>query len=821
MNNPIRKRAPLSPATANPPSRKPVPVSPAAKSRTRPNGGDRVSPPRKTPPVSRTRKSDRTPDRKPGNGLSAIAAITGSTTLFFCGAWLSVRLIVDPASINWVQPWLPAASQVPIANKEAPQTLQAITDQIREGGLIPAATLSLDSPPQASNPTNSKAQQQLLMPVMMEIPCPGTPSATATPCQALAELRVYRPVFNPENPSDPQPYYQLLNKLEVTGPDPSAIVPTLTDSEAATFSPGPQPLTRLEPFENAPELGNWFNLRSDRSVGNRQIAYGSIIHYNPETFHLSEMADWVSPEGHLPQWQEITGDGDPELVIDRTIGIEPQFQIYQIKPVQFFLNPIRLEEISLIEPVLSSRAYRDALLLARTGLWSAAWELMASLKQDSSGSSWPQAAQAQLDVIRYQAQITQTQANATGMAPPQQILTALMDGNWKKALEVYELQLKLGDEMAVLLTDEKFPLWNRIETAVQVNPSQADAKAWGALVLAARYNDSEAVAWFEEQTQNTAQLRDRIYNLLDARANASTYAANLKTHKSQILGTASMLSQVNPQDWIRPQDSQPLELQSGQVWYQVEVSGFNDSRRWRQTPFKDINLPKSALGNHLWKELGLHNDPQIQIGVWMPNGEQKTTVGTVKGLRLVQGNLLLLTTSNAIPTPEIGSGVSKPLSLTEAALKWRSPTPQTLKQLQRDDPEWVEMLLPSLWQELQTAGQVPQGPVPSPEQMLTQLGGWFVQSTDLTGNNSPDAVITLRNDALVRSPGFSHFAYRTRTLIFDDQGALIYSELSTADTQAIAGIADLPTGGLPVLVVEGSNGYNLQRWSSDRQRFEF
>ncbi|MCT7981805.1 hypothetical protein NG796_00710 [Laspinema sp. A4] len=821
MNNPIRKRAPLSPATANRPTRKPVPVAPAGKSRTRPNGSDRVSPPQQPPQVSRSQKRDRPPEPKPGNGLSAIAAITGSTTLFFCGAWLSIRLIVDPASINWVQSWLPAASQVPIANKEAPQTLQAITDQIREAGLIPAATLSLDPPPQTLSLTPSKTQQQLLMPVMMEIPCPGTPEANAAPCQAVAELRVYRPVFNPDNPSDPQPYYQLLNKLEVSGPDPSAIVPTLTDSEAATFSVGPQPLTRLDAFEKSPELGNWFNLHSDRTVGKRKIAYGKIIHYNPETFHLSEMTEWVSPEGHFPSWEDISADEEPELVIDRTIGMEPQFQIYQIKPVQFFLNPIRLEEISLIEPVLSSRAYRDALLLARSGLWSAAWELMASLKQDSSGSSWPQAAQAQLDVIRYHAQITQHQANATGMEPPQQILTALMDGNWKKALEVYELQLKMGDEMASLLTDEKVILWNRIETAVQVNPGQADAKAWGALVLAARYNDSEAVAWFEEQAQNTAQLRDRIYNLLDARANASTYAAKLKTHKSQIIGTASMLSQVNPQDWILPQASPPLELQSGQVWYQVQVSGFNDSRRWRQAPFKDINLPKSALGNHLWKELGLHNDPQIQIGVWMPNGEQKTTVGTVKGLRLVGGNLLLLTTSDAIPTPEIGSGVSKPLSLTAAALQWRSPAPQTLKQLHQDDPEWVEMLLPSLWQELQTTGQVPQGVVPSTAQMLTQLGGWFVQSTDLTGNNWPDAVITLRSDALVPSPGFSHAAYRTRTLIFDDQGALIYSELSTADSQAITGIADLPTGGLPVLVVEGSNGYNLQRWSSDRQRFEF
>jgi hypothetical protein len=817
MNNPIRKRTPLSPPTANRPSPKPVTAPPPGKSRTRPNGGNRVSPPPSKLKVSPSQKGDRTP----GNGLTTLAAVTGSTTLFFCGAWLSVRLIVDPASIHWVQSWLPAASQVPIANKETPQTLEAITDQIREAGLIPAPTVPLDSPPQSAHPTPTPGQQQLLMPVMTEIPCDGTTETTASPCQALAQLRVYRPVFNPNNPSDPQPYYQLLNQLEVTGPDPSFLVPTLSDKDAQSLSSGPQPLTRLHPFENAPELGNWFNLQGDRTFGNRKIAYGKIIHYNPETFHLSEMTDWVSPGGHQPSWQDVTDSGDPELVIDRSLGLEPQFQIYQIKPVQFFLNPIRLEEISLVEPALSSRAYRDALLLARNNLWSPAWELLASLKQDNAGRSWPVAAQAQLDAIRYHAQMAQTQAKATGMEPKQQILTALIDGNWKKALEVYELQLKLGDEMSSLLTDETVALWNRIETAVQVNPAQAEAKAWGALLLATRYNDAEAVAWFEEQTQNTAQLRDRIYDLLDARANASTYAEKLKTHQSQIIGTASMLSQVNPNDWIRPQASGGLELQSGKVWYQVQVTGFSDSRRWRQAPFTDINLPKSALGSHLWKELGLHNDPQIQIGVWMPNGDPKTTVGTVKGLQLVEGNLLLLTSSDAIPTPEIGSGVSKPLSLTTSALKWRSPEPQTLKQLQRDDPEWVEMLLPSLWQELQTAGQLPQGEVPPTEQMLTQLGGWFVQSTDLTGNNWPEAILTLRSDALVRSPRLSHSSYRTRTLIFDDQGKLIYSELSTADTQAVTGIADLPHGGLPVLVVEGTNGYNLQRWSRDRQRFEF
>lgn len=818
MNNNLPKRAVLQkpPVERQARRKRLAAVSPAKSSKLPVVSGKR--------PPSQER-------RQPWKGvLAAIATLCGGTTLLFGGAWLSVQLIVDPQSMGWVQSLLPAWSQVPIANKEQPQTLQAIEAKIRQAGLIPSPHLTLEAskntPPQHSKGKN----QQLLLPVMLEQPCSSnkqgaSPTTQQSICQQLAELRVYQPVLNPDNPDDRQPYYQLISQLAITGPERSFVLAPLKDTQAVPFgSNGPQPLTSIERLDNAPNPGIWFNLSSERVIGKTKLTYGQIVHYNPETSHLSRMLQWISPGGHTPSWQEVTGGGDPELAIEQTMGIEPQLKVYQLKPVQFFLNPVELVEISLLEPALSIGAYKDALLLAKSGLWSSAWELMASVKQDSSGQDWPDAAQAQLDLIQFHAQITQMQAKANWPNPSQQVLTALIDGNWKKALEVYEAQLNAGDDMTQLLTDETVDLWNRVETAVEVNPSLDEAKAWGALLLSAQYDAGEAIAWFEEQSQNSPEIRSRIYDLLDKQENALAYAENLKGHKSKIVGTASLLTQVNPADWRQPEGSNSLDLESGKVWYQIQVTGFDDSRRWNQTPFSNLKMPKSSRISILWNQLGLHNDSQIQIAVWMPNGEQKTVVATVKGVRLRQGNLLLLASGEGIPLSAVGGSVSQQLAFTASALEWRSPESLTLAQLNQQDPGWVSTLLPSLWQELQAAGQLPSGELPTQEQMLKQIGSWLVQSIDLTGNGVSEAVMTLRSDALVRSQlsqTGTGSPYRTRTLIFDDTGALIYSELTTAAGQSVTGVAAIATGGLPALVVEGNSGYSLQRWSADRKRFEF
>ena len=38
------------------------------------------------------------------------------------------------------------------------------------------------------------------------------------------------------------------------------------------------------------------------------------------------MLSWTSPNGQLPKWQQVTGGGAKELVIDQTVGLEPHLQ---------------------------------------------------------------------------------------------------------------------------------------------------------------------------------------------------------------------------------------------------------------------------------------------------------------------------------------------------------------------------------------------------------------------------------------------------------------------------------------------------------------
>jgi len=55
------------------------------------------------------------------------------------------------------------------------------------------------------------------------------------------------------------------------------------------------------------------------------------------------MLPWTTT-GLVPQWQ-VTGGGFPELVVNQTVDLEPQLRVYQVKPLQFILNPM-LEAIS-------------------------------------------------------------------------------------------------------------------------------------------------------------------------------------------------------------------------------------------------------------------------------------------------------------------------------------------------------------------------------------------------------------------------------------------------------------------------------------------
>ena len=791
--------------------------------------------------------------------LVSMAVLCSGTGLVVGGAWLGVQVIVNPDAIVWINQFLPAWTQIPIARPESLLTLTEIQTQIRQEGLIPGEPIAL-----GANPTlpadSTSSDSDLLLPVLAQrSDCNGVdadtnPTAVSTSCERIVELRVYKPFPSPRHRFNPESYLTLVAQESVTGPEESFAIAPLSNAGV-----GNQGSTRILPLTTVSRMdsqapGIWLELSGQLTRGNTAIAYGQILHYNPERSHLSLMPQWTSPAGQAPYWEEVTGGDTPELVINQTVGLEPQFQIYQVKPRDFLPDPIELDAISLAEPASDDPAYNNALILARNGLWSPALRWMQALQQRTQkNSAWTATIQAQLDTIRLHAQATKAQAEQSWASPSQQVLTNLIDGRWAAALQVFQASSENRREVTSLLKADTGRLWNRVEAALKVDP-QPEVKAWGALIQIAQQNRSAAIAWLNKQPQNTSTSNQLVYAVLNQFDATFAIAKTTENHPSRLIGSIEQLNQVNADDWLQPQQATALKLADQQVWYQVQVAGFNDGKTWQQAPFASLKLPKTAPAQALWQLLGLKTDPEIQIIVWAADGQQSTIGATVKAAQLKGGVLRLLATGAAIPKTTLVTTSSdreplpQPLALTATALQWLEPNSMLLSSFAQQQPQQVAKILPIVWRELQQADQLSEGALPRLEVMQQRMQDWTVQSIDLTGNNQPEVILTLDNETLlslkksllaksadpaataekpnpasragVDSTSPHRPLPRPRTLIFSDSGKLIYNELGAAAPQSLTAIADLGDNGPATLVVEGANAYSLQRWSAKQRRFE-
>ncbi|NEP43921.1 MAG: hypothetical protein F6K35_33760, partial [Okeania sp. SIO2H7] len=240
----------------------------------------------------------------------------------------------------------------------------------------------------------------------------------------------------------------------------------------------------------------------------------------------------------------------------------------------------------------------------------------------------------------------------------------------------------------------------------------------------------------------------------------------------------------------------------------------------------ELESNESVYIEWLWQQLGFHNNPEIEIGVWTGKGQQKTTVATVKGLKIEGGSIKVLAAGKPIASFENVEGVPQPIALTASSMEFLQPTPVALGTLSRQNPRWVAQMLPAIWVELQAAGLIESGPLPSLAAIARDLSSWVVQAIDLTGNNLPELMLTVNDenlDSLGSSVSRSYLRERKswpRTMIFSDTGVLIYSEFTTNSEQFLTGLANLKDGGPVALILDEPKNYTLQRWSGTRQRFE-
>ncbi|NEU75669.1 hypothetical protein PI95_024685, partial [Hassallia byssoidea VB512170] len=647
------------------------------------------------------------------SSMLAVGILSGSAALIALFVWISLIFILNPEKLSWLNNVLPEWAKIS-SQQEHPQTLSQIKLNLKKQRQIAGEILPLDG----------DVENSFLLPVYKQR------ANCQSDCKYVVELRVYQSQ-NTETQSSTEKYYHLATQLPVTGPEESFVIAPLVDATSENQGSSISlPLSEVKRFEGNTSSGVWFYCKGQRIEGTNAIAYGHILHYNPERSNLQLMLSWTSPNGQLPKWQQVTNNGTKELIVDQTVGLEPQLRVYQVQPANSFLDPIQLEEISLKPPELNNSAYQDAVSIARTGLWTPAFEWLQFIKKQQK-EKIPAAAQAQIDLIRLHSQLTKIQADKSWASPSQQVLTDLIDGRWEKALQVFEASPQNAQEIATLLKADEGRLWNRTKAALQVNSNRPEVQAWAALILAAGQGQNRANSWLEE-AKITPDNLTHIQSLLRQLNGEVTPISS--THPSRIIGSVQPISSINSAEWLQLSKT---DLTVNNQWYQVEVSAFHDGKRWLNSPFATLSLPKTSPEKFIWSTLGINSDAEIQIVVWLANGEQQTTTATIKGVQLRDGVLRVLAAGQIIPQ---SSNAVQPhsLALTNAALEWVQPSPITLEQLEQQDPQRVKTILPTIWRSLQQSGNLPAGTIPNLQQMRQKLGYWPIQEIDLTGNNKPE-----------------------------------------------------------------------------------
>jgi len=742
-----------------------------------------------------------------GASFLAILLLASSASAIAAGLWLAIQLIVDPDAIVWLHKFLPQQTKTLVTDRQTMRTLPEIHSLVERMGMIPGDSLELNT-----------AEGDLLLPVHSKRP------NCQTDCEEISQLRVYRRVDTPKYFSTAGAYYQLVSEMSVSYSDEDVDTP-LDDRSVGSPSSGQRQLTSVELPSPQPEMqgtGRWLHLTGRQKTGDRAIAYGQVLYYNPQKTNLVQMLQWASPAGEPAVWRKVTGDRTLELIVNQTVGFEPKFKIYQIQPREFRVAPVTLVEIALTPFDLALKNYQNALILARSGLWTPALKMLQPL---TKSPEWSPGAQAQLDLIRMHSQVSQYQANKSWASPSQQILTQIIDGRWQSALQVFQKPHNQR-EIARLLKTDSDSLWNRIKAALRVTSTQSDAIAWGALIRTAKDGPHGGSAWLEKQPRQASINHQQIEKLLQQLDNALWTSS--VPHVSRIMGSVEPQDKLMMKNWLLPTPEDTLKLNNSQVWYQVRVAGFHNGQRWLRTPFSD-RLADSSSGARLWHLLGLDLDPQINLTFWTSGARQKTIVATVKAVQWEKGVLRLLAAGPAL-SDTLQRVWTTPLAFTAKAMEWLDPQVITLADLSRSRPQLTTAILHQLWRQLQASGSLTSAMAPPTLSQLLPyqasvnvfplvLGNLPLQLVDLTGDRQPEVVLTLSDQVFASLNGNTQTG--PRTVIFDRTAtAILYSEFQPSQSKTLIAIADLGDSGTPGLIVEVGNSYRLLRWSPDRQRFE-
>jgi hypothetical protein len=398
--------------------------------------------------------------------ISAVMGVSG-------GGFLAVQFILNPAALGWIP------GSKPIAAEHSAQTFKEIQAEAYRAGVFAGTPLYISTYPGFQK--GALGQDDFLLPMY-----------ASAMLENLSELRVYRALK-----IEGKTVFELKDRIAIEGPsEADAIAPLTASAQMIQGSDRLLALSEVDFVEGkAPAPGIWLQISGEWARSGSQVVYGRVLHYDPLRTRFHTLLTWTSPAGELPHWQQITGNPQTELWVNQTVGLEPHFQVYQLKAQKSRAEALQLEAIALTQPALQGRTYENALLLAQNGLWAAARELLELVKQNNA---WSAAAQAQLDLVKLHAQATQVQADRTWASPTQQILALLMDGRWTKALSQLKTAHQNGYDIINFLHANADHLLPQIETSLIVHPGDADVLRWGTLMKAIQRNNHDAVIWLQK-----------------------------------------------------------------------------------------------------------------------------------------------------------------------------------------------------------------------------------------------------------------------------------------------------------------------------------
>lgn len=431
--------------------------------------------------------------------LLAIGLVIGS-------GWLAVKFIVNPEALGWLNQWMPDLVPVSVTGSHPSQTLTEIQRNINKEGRTAGEPLRLGKNKSFLDQRSTVAE--LLLPILENSP------NCLSDCGSIVELRLYQAIPRSKGDVAQPERWQLMDQMAIAGLPESFVVAPLDETDATSRgSSRPLPLTHLGFFEDADSSqGVWLNLNGQWHQATDTLTYGKVIHYNPNRLYLSALLDWSSPTGEQPHWQTDSSGKKTQLLINQTSGMEPQFRLYRVKPRRFLLNPIQLELVSLTDCDLGDRSYRRGLLLAQAGLWSAALQGMETVKR--SGTEWSALAQVQMELVQHHADFARTQAEQTWASPNQQVLADLIDGHWREALRIVTTNPEGNGEIAALLKVNSDRLLRRVHTTLAIDPTNSDARIWGAILMAMQAGKQGAIAWLKQQPQTPQSEITRLDRLL-------------------------------------------------------------------------------------------------------------------------------------------------------------------------------------------------------------------------------------------------------------------------------------------------------------------